>query len=92
MTPEEIDLLKNMVVIMSDGEVSLRLEAMAKRELSILDNQGLESDPIREEVIYNVAALAAAAERLSPIILDQTETQETETSGCQHESRVPLTE
>lgn len=92
MTPEEIDLLKNMVVIMSDGEVSLRLEAMAKRELSILDNPGLESDPIREEVIYNAAALAAAAERLSPITLDQTEMQEIGTSEDQHESHVPLTE
>lgn len=70
MTSEEVGLLKNMVVIMSDGEISLRLEAMAKRELSILNNPDFTSDSMREEVIYNAAALAAAAERLSPIILD----------------------
>ena len=70
MTPEEIDLLKNMVVIMSDGEVSLRLEAMAKRELSILDNPDFKSDSMKEEIIFNAAALAAAAERLSPIDLN----------------------
>ena len=92
MTPEEVDLLKNMVVIMSDGEVSLRLEAMAKRELSILDNPGLKADSIREEIIFNAAALAAAAERLSPITLSQIETKETGTSEDQHESHVPLTE
>jgi hypothetical protein len=89
MTPEEVGLLKNMVVIMSDGEVSLRLEAMAERELSILNNPDFTSGPMREEVMYNASALAAAAERLSPITLSQTETQETQTSEDQHERHVP---
>ena len=89
MIPKEVDLLKNMVVIMSDGEVSLRLETMAKRELSILDNSDFESEQLREEVILNAAALAAAAERLSPIILSQKDQQETEISEGQPEPRDP---
>lgn len=67
LTAEEQDEVRQRAFFMPDERASELLEELAKREVQLLTDPRFGSDPARrDEILWNVAALSAAAERMAP--------------------------
>ena len=63
LSTEDAVLLREMVSAMKDDQVWRTLEDLAKREISLLEDERIGGDPeMRQATLWNAAAMIAAAE------------------------------